>query len=105
MWKFVQGFNYETSGMYSSDDAALYSGDKDAAKEEFLNRVGQVEKIPLLFLKKIKILWFNSDLTWSIDSINGTFIFKVLNTINQLLINLKFYVILFIDKIYEKETI
>ena len=86
MWKFVQGFNYETSGMYSSDDAALYSGDKDAAKEEFLNRVSKVEKIPMLFLKKIKILWFNSDLTWSIDSINGTFIFKILNIINQLFI-------------------
>ena len=86
MWKFVQGFNYETSGMYSSDDASLYSGDKVAAKEEFINRVSQIEKIPLLFLKKIKILWFNSDLTWSINSLYGTLIFKVLDIINQLFI-------------------
>lgn len=86
MWKFVQGFNYETSGMYSSDDASLYSGDKDASKNEFLNRVSEVEKIPMLFLKKIKILWFNSDLTWSIDNLNGTLIFKILNIINQLFI-------------------
>ena len=81
-WKFVLGFNYETSGMYSNEDAAIYAGDSDAAKKEAINRIMQFEKIPLHFLKKTKILWFNSDLSWSI-SMDEVY-YKVLNVINQL---------------------
>ena len=81
-WKFVLGFNYETSGMYSNQDAAIYAGDSEAAKKEAINRIMQFEKIPLHFLKKTKILWFNSDLSWSI-SIDEVY-YKVLNIINQI---------------------
>ena len=81
-WKFVLGFNYETSGMYSNEDAAIYAGDSDAAKKEAINRIMQFEKIPLQFLKKTKILWFNSDLSWSI-SMDEVY-YKILNVINQL---------------------
>ena len=81
-WKFVLGFNYETSGMYSNEDAAIYAGDSDAAKKEAINRIMQFEKIPLHFLKKTKILWFNSDLSWSI-SMDEVY-YKVLNIINQI---------------------
>ena len=80
-WKFVLGFNYETSGMYSNDDAAIYARDSEAAKKEAINRITQFEKIPLHFLKKTKILWFNSDLSWSI-SVDDVY-YKVLNIINQ----------------------
>ena len=80
-WKFVLGFNYETSGMYSNDDAAIYARDSEAAKKEAINRITQFEKIPLHFLKKTKILWFNSDLSWSI-SVDDVYC-KVLNIINQ----------------------
>ena len=81
-WKFVLGFNYETSGMYSNEDAAIYAGDSDAAKKEAINRIMQFEKIPLHFLKKTKILWFNSDLSWSI-SMDEVY-YKILNVVNQL---------------------
>ena len=81
-WKFVLGFNYETSGMYSNEDAAIYAGDSEAAKKEAINRIMQFEKIPLHFLKKTKILWFNSDLSWSI-SMDEVY-YKILNVINQL---------------------
>lgn len=81
-WKFVLGFNYETSGMYSNQDAAIYAGDSEAAKKEAINRILQFEKIPLHFLKKTKILWFNSDLSWSI-SMDEVY-YKVLNIINQI---------------------
>ena len=81
-WKFVLGFNYETSGMYSNEDAAIYAGDSEAAKKEAINRIMQFEKIPLHFLKKTKILWFNSDLSWSI-SMDEVY-YKALNVINQL---------------------
>lgn len=81
-WKFVLGFNYETSGMYSNQDAAIYAGDSEAAKKEAINRIMQFEKIPLHFLKKTKILWFNSDLSWSI-SMDEVY-YKILNVVNQL---------------------
>lgn len=81
-WKFVLGFNYETSGMYSNQDAAIYAVDSEAAKKEAINRIMQFEKIPLHFLKKTKILWFNSDLSWSI-SMDEVY-YKVLNIINQI---------------------
>ncbi len=83
-WKFVLGFSYDTDGMYNAEDAGLYSGDAELAKEEAINRIMQFEKIPMHFLRKTKVLWFNSDLTWSIDYLNGTTLYKVLDGINQL---------------------
>ena len=81
-WKFVLGFNYETSGMYSNEDAAIYAGDSEADTKEAINRIMKFENIPLNFLKKTKILWFNSDLSWSI-SMDEVY-YKALNVINQL---------------------
>ena len=81
-WKFVVGFNYESNGMYTDEDAALYSRDSEAADKEAINRIMQFKKIPLHFLKKTKVLWFNSDLSWSISE-NESY-YKTLNIINQL---------------------
>lgn len=85
-WKFLEGFNHETGGMYSEEDAILYVGNEEACKEELVNRITQFSKLPILFLKKVKILWFNSDLSWSIASLDGTFIYKLLDVINQIFI-------------------
>lgn len=81
-WKFVVGFNYESSGMYTDEDASLYSRDSEAADKEAIKRITQFEKIPLHFLKKTKVLWFNSDLSWSISMDEAYY--KILNIINQL---------------------
>lgn len=89
-WKFVLGFNYDTKGMYSSADASIYSNDPFKAKEETIKRIKDYNKIPFHFLKKSKILWFNSDLSWSIGYVHDSTFYKVFNYINQL------YIILFI---------
>lgn len=81
-WKFVVGFNYESNGMYTDEDAALYSRDSEAADKEAIKRIVQFKKIPLHFLKKTKVLWFNSDLSWSISEDESCY--KTLNIINQL---------------------
>lgn len=81
-WKFVVGFNYESNGMYTDEDAALYSRDSEAADKEAIKRIMQFKKIPLHFLKKTKVLWFNSDLSWSISEDESYY--KTLNIINQL---------------------
>lgn len=81
-WKFVVGFNYESNGMYTDEDASLYSRDSEAADKEAIKRITQFEKIPLHFLKKTKVLWFNSDLSWSISMDEAYY--KTLNIINQL---------------------
>ncbi len=85
-WKFVLGFNYDTNGMYSESDAVLYANDKEKAKDIVIKRVKDYKKIPMLFVKKSKILWFNSDLSWSIGYISNSLICKVLNIINQMFI-------------------
>ena len=85
-WKFVLGFNYETQGMYSTKDAEIYSGDPIKSKEETINRIKDYKKIPVHFIKKTKILWFNSDLSWSIGYIENTTLYKLFNTINQIFI-------------------
>ncbi len=82
-WKFVLGFNYDTNGVYSNDDAIIYSGDHVLAKKETINRIQKIDKIPVLFLKKTKILWFNSDLSWSIGHISESSFYKISNIINQ----------------------
>lgn len=81
-WKFVVGFNYESNGMYTDEDASLYSRDSEAADKEAIKRIVQFKKIPLHFLKKTKVLWFNSDLSWSISEDESYY--KTLNIINQL---------------------
>ena len=81
-WKFVVGFNYESNGMYTDEDASLYSRDSEAADKEASKRITQFEKIPLHFLKKTKVLWFNSDLSWSISMDEAYY--NTLNIINQL---------------------
>ena len=85
-WKFVLGFNYETSGMYSSSDAEIYATDQDKAGEIVKERLSEWEKIPVLFLKKIKILWFNSDLSWSLGYLENKTLVSVLTVINQIFI-------------------
>ncbi len=85
-WKFVLGFNYETSGMYSSSDAEIYATDQDKAKEIVKERLSEWEKIPVLFLKKIKILWFNSDLSWSLGYLENKTLVSILTVINQIFI-------------------
>lgn len=86
-WKFVAGFNYDKNGIYNDLDASLYSSYKqsDIAKKELKNRVSQIDKIPLHFLKKVKIFWFNSDLSWSIGHIDYN-TYNILNSINKVTI-------------------
>lgn len=87
-WKFVIGFNYNTSGMYSESDASIYAYDSNLSKEEVINRVKDYKKIPLLFLRKTKILWLNSDLYWPIGHLDNTFFYKISDIINQIYIYL-----------------
>ncbi|MDD3241569.1 MAG: hypothetical protein PHQ64_02145 [Bacilli bacterium] len=88
-WKFVTGFNTNTNGMYSSEDAKSYSSYTQTleAKNELKKRISNYKSLPELFLKKIKITWINSDLSWSIGSINPN-IYNIFNGINQ------FYIII-----------
>lgn len=85
-WKFVLGFNYETNGMYSEEDASIYAHDQEKSKEIVKERVSAFYKIPLLFIKKTKVLWLNSDLSWSIGHIPNRGLYKTLTIINQLFI-------------------
>ena len=82
-WKFVLGFNYKTSGMYSEEDAALYAYDADLSRQEVINRIKNYKEIPLLFVKKTKILWLNSDLYWPIGHLSNSPFYKVSNVVNQ----------------------
>ena len=85
-WKFVLGFNYETNGAYSNNDAILYANNKEEAKKEVINRIKKIDKIPKLFLKKTKKIWFESDMSWSIGHISNTKFYKTINIINQIFI-------------------
>ena len=85
-WKFVSGFNYETGGVYSNDDAEKYANNKELAKEEAINRIKEFKKIPKLFLRKTKTMWFTSDLSWPIGHLSDTTFYKVSNIINQIII-------------------
>lgn len=86
-WKFVTGFNTTTNGMYSNNDASKYSNYTQTleAKIELKNRINNYKTLPSLFLKKIKITWINSDLSWSIGTINPR-TYKIFNDINQIFI-------------------
>lgn len=85
-WKFVLGFNYETNGMYSNSDASSYASDKEKSKEVVVERLKDFKKIPSLFIKKTKILWFNSDLSWSLGHLENKKIYDMINALNQLFI-------------------
>ncbi len=85
-WKFVLGFNYDTNGMYSDSDALIYAGSSEKSKEIVMERLSNYQNIPELFLKKIKIQWINSDLSWSIGHIKNMGVYHFLNFINQLFI-------------------
>ena len=82
-WKFVLGFNYKTSGMYSEEDASLYAYDADLSRQEVINRIKHYKEIPLLFVKKTKILWLNSDLYWPIGHLSNSPFYKISNVVNQ----------------------
>lgn len=85
-WKFVEGFNYDTDGMYSREDASLYATDSVLSKQILKERLHEVEKIPLLFLKKLYIQWFRSDLTWTFNTGEYPMLFSISNFINQMMI-------------------
>lgn len=81
-YKFVVGFNYETNGMYSDNDASLYANDKTASQEIVKERLLDYKKIPNLFFNKIKIQWFTSDLSWSLINVNSKTTI-ILNYVNK----------------------
>lgn len=85
-WKFVLGFNYDTNGMYSEQDAGAYANSQEKSKEILKERLNDYKKIPVLFLKKSKILWFNSDPNWSLGYSKNIKLVKILTLINQIFI-------------------
>lgn len=92
LWKFVLGFNYETTGTYSTKDEYA-SGNKELELELIKERtIGNIEKLPILFVKKIRNFWFTSDIYWSNNYLDATSV-SILgqnisgSSINQLLIN------------------
>lgn len=76
-WKFVLGFNTETTGTYSSSDAEKYASldQIDEAKKIVIDRtIGNLNGLPLLFVKKAKLFWTTSSLSWSTGFLRGKFI-------------------------------
>lgn len=60
-WKFLLGFNYEYNGKNNLDDYK-YAVDVNLEKQEIINRISNVKRIPNLFYNKAKILWLYDDL-------------------------------------------
>ena len=110
-WKFLEGLNIETRGQYSEDDAIKYSYDKKKTTKELKRRIQEEwQQYPLLFAKKTKILWLNSDLSWSLGHIENQEDLKLYEGINQIFIY--FFVIMSLlsaitlfKKTYKKEQI
>lgn len=110
-WKFLEGLNIETRGQYSEDDAIKYSYDKKKTTKELKKRIQEEwQQYPLLFAKKTKILWLNSDLSWSLGHIENQKDLKLYEGINQIFIY--FFVIMSLlsaitlfKKTYKKEQI
>lgn len=108
-WKFLEGLNVETRGQYSEDDAIKYSYDKKKTTKELKKRIQEEwQQYPLLFAKKTKILWLNSDLSWSLGHIENQEDLKLYEGINQIFIY--FFVIMSLlsaitlfKKTYKKE--
>lgn len=110
-WKFLEGLNLETRGQYSEDDAIKYSYDKKKTTKELKKRIQEEwQQYPLLFAKKTKILWLNSDLSWPLGHIENQEDLKLYEGINQIFIY--FFVIMSLlsaitlfKKTYKKEQI
>lgn len=110
-WKFLEGLNVETRGQYSEDDAVKYSYDKKKTTKELKKRIQEEwQQYPLLFAKKTKILWLNSDLSWPLGHIENQEDLKQYEGINQIFIY--FFVIMSLlsaitlfKKTYKKEQI
>lgn len=110
-WKFLEGLNIETRGQYSEDDAIKYSYDKKKTTKELKKRIQEEwQQYPLLFAKKTKILWLNSDLSWPLGHIENQEDLKLYEGINQIFIY--FFVIMSLlsaitlfKKTYKKEQI
>lgn len=71
-WKFVLGFNYETGGQYSGEDAwVLEEGMEEEGWQLVRERVCErPDRIAELFLKKVNIFWNTSPLGWSFGHLN-----------------------------------
>ena len=110
-WKFLEGLNTKTNGQYSAEDAEKYATNADKTQEELKKRVRQDwQQFPILFAKKIKILWLNSDLSWSLGHIKDVEKIKVYEGINQIFIYFFFImavlsIITLFKKTYKKEQI
>lgn len=110
-WKFLEGLNVETRGQYSEDDAVKYSYDKKKTTKELKKRIQEEwQQYPLLFAKKTKILWLNSDLSWPLGHIENQEDLKLYEGINQIFIY--FFIIMSLlsaitlfKKTYKKEQI
>lgn len=110
-WKFLEGLNIETRGQYSEDDAIKYSYYKKKTTKELKKRIQEEwQQYPLLFAKKTKILWLNSDLSWPLGHIENQEDLKLYEGINQIFIY--FFVIMSLlsaitlfKKTYKKEQI
>ena len=69
-WKFLEGLNVKTNGMYSEDDSIKYSHSREKTEKALKKRIQEdYLEFPKLFLKKIKVVWLNSDLSWSLGHI------------------------------------
>ena len=92
LWKFVLGFNHETVGMYDVNDEWALGNQTEEMNLIKERTIGSIEKLPILFVKKIRNFWFSSDIYWSNNylennqvnvlghEVNGT-------NINEILIN------------------
>lgn len=110
-WKFLEGLNVSTSGHYSAEDAEKYAYDKEKTQKALQERIeNNYLQFPKLFLKKIKITWLNSDLSWSLGHIKNQDQVKILEAINQCFIYFFFIMALLsaitiFKKIYKKPQI
>ena len=110
-WKFLEGLNIESQGRYSEEDASIYATSEEKTKEELVKRIKEDwQQYPILFLKKIKILWFNSDLSWQLGYIKDQDKILLPTAINQVFIYFFIIMSLFssitlFKKNYKKEQI
>ena len=93
MWKFVLGFNHDTNGQYSNEDASYVGqfaiGDERKAAEMELikERISNPKNLWELFKKKLQIMWGDNDasLQWSIGHFYETNIITNLNILERLM--------------------
>lgn len=86
-WKFLEGLNVKTNGRYSEEDARRYAYNKEKTDKVLKKRIKKdYQNYPVLFLKKIKITWLNSDLSWSLGHLKNEEQIKYYEAINQFFI-------------------